>query len=274
MSIFRRKACNKDETILLIFAVHFLLIQITAYMKKLMVLCCLIALLFAFRLSYSQVKIDSAEITASVPELNDFHEVIYPIWHTAYPAKDVAALKGFVPQIKASMEAINKAALPGILKDKEADWNKQLHELNLAAEKYCSAAEGNEDEALLVAAEKLHYNFEMMIRVIRPAIQELYAYHQLLYIIFHKLYPEKKYDEIAMLMDRLIEKADAIVKYPQDKLKRRLGDDLARFDSAAKELYKATISLKEALNGDDAKKNDEAVGYVHKMYQDLESVFQ
>jgi hypothetical protein len=55
---------------------------------------------------------------------------------------------------------------------------------------------------LVSAAEKLHYNFEMMMRI-RPAIKELYDYHQILYIIYHKLFPEK-YDEIEKLMDGLI----------------------------------------------------------------------
>ena len=243
-------------------------------MKKLLSLVCLIAAVSASQNSFSQVKVDSAEITASVPALNDFHEIIYPIWHTAYPAKDINALKSFIPQIKKSMAAINEAVLPGILKDKEADWKKQLNELNVTAENYYAAAAKNDDDALLDAAEKLHHDFEMMVRVIRPAIQELYEYHQTLYIIYHKLYPEKKYDEIAALMDGLIQKASAIVKYPQDKLKKRLGDNASQFDLAAKELYTATISLKETLNGNDVKKKDEAVQRVHTLYQDLEAFFQ
>ena len=243
-------------------------------MKKFVVLLFFVFLVFATKISFSQVKIDSLEITSSVPALNDFHEIIFPIWHTAYPAKDINALKRYVPQIKASMEAINNAALPGILKDKEADWKNQLKELNVAAENYYKASEGNDDEALLVAAEKLHFNFEMMNRVIKPVLKEIDDYHQILYIIYHKLYPDKKYDEIAKLMDILIEKADAITKYPQDKLKKRLGDNISKFDLASKELYNATVSFKEVLNGYDLMKKDEAVLHVHTMYQNLESVFE
>jgi hypothetical protein len=117
-------------------------------MKKYVVLLCFVLFVFATRISFSQVKIDSLEITSSVPELTDFHEIIFPIWHTAYPAKDINALKGYVPQIKASMEAINKAILPGILKDKEADWKNQLKDFNVAADNYYKASEGNDDEAV------------------------------------------------------------------------------------------------------------------------------
>lgn len=78
--------------------------------------------------TFSQVKIDSTEITSSVPELTEFHRIIYPMWHRAYPAKDIDALKGFVTEIKISMDKINHAMLPGILKDKEVKWKNQMRE--------------------------------------------------------------------------------------------------------------------------------------------------
>jgi hypothetical protein len=242
-------------------------------MKKSIVLFSFILLAFNTTISFSQTEIDTSEITSKVPELSDFHEIIYPMWHNAYPAKDINALKAFVPQIKTSMEAIKKASLPGILKDKKADWENQIMELNVAAENYYKAAEGKDDDALLAAAEKLHRNYEMMNRVIRPVLKEIDDYHQILYIIYHKLYPDRKYDEVVQFMDILIERADAIVKYPQEKLKKRLGDNVIKFDLASKELYKATISLKETLNGNDLTKKDEAVEHVHSLYQNLESVF-
>ena len=242
-------------------------------MKKFKLPLCLILLLLINQISFSQVKIDSSEITSSVPELTNFHEIIFPIWHTAYPAKDINALKGYVPQIKASMDEINKAVLPGILKDKEILWKNQLQQLNVAADNYYKAAGENDDEAMLTAAEALHHNFEMMNRVIRPVLKEMDNYHQILYIIYHKLYPDKKYDEIATYMDSLVERADAIRKYPQDKLKKRLGDNISKFDPAANELYNATVALKEILNYNDTIKKSEAVQNMHTKYQNLQELF-
>lgn len=243
-------------------------------MKNSFVLLCSLVFSVATEMSFSQVKVDSSEITSSVPALNDFHEIIFPMWHTAYPAKDISALKGFVPQIKTSVESINNAVLPGILQDKKEAWKDQLKELNIAAENYYKASEGNDNEAMLVAAEKLHMNYERMVRVIRPVMKEMDEFHQTLYVIYHKLYPDKKYDEIAKLANVLIEKADAIVQYPQDKLKRRLGDRITEFEPAAKELYTAALSLKEVLGGNDIAKKEEAVQYMHLQYVKLESVFK
>jgi hypothetical protein len=222
---------------------------------------------------FAQVNIDSTEIISNVPELTDFHEIIYPMWHTAYPAKDINALKGFVPQIKLSVDKINHAVLPGILKDKQDQWKNQLNELNSAAENYYKASEEENAEALLAATEKLHYNYERMMRVIRPVIKEIDEYHQTLYIIYHKLYPDKKYTEIAGYLDDLILRANAIAQYPKDKLKRRLGDNLVKFDLASKDLYNATVSLKEVLKSSDSKEKDAAVENMHTRYQQLDSLF-
>jgi hypothetical protein len=242
-------------------------------MKKFFVFFFLVAVLFCSTVSFAQTEIDPAEITSSVPELSDFHEIIYPMWHDAYPAKDYNALKGFVPQIKASVEAINRAKLPGILRDKEAEWKSRLDELNISAQNYYDAVNSNDNDALLKAAERLHSAYEKMNRVIRPVIKEIDDYHQTLYIIYHKLYPDQKFDEIAGLINDLIIKAEAIMNYPGDRLKQRLGDNIGKFDITAKQLFNATISLKEALNGDDLKKKNEAVESLHTAYQDLEAVF-
>lgn len=223
--------------------------------------------------SYGQTKIDPSEITSAVPELGKFHEIIYPIWHDAYPSKNYTALKSFVPQIKASVESINKVKLPGILRDKEAGWKKQLEELNASAQDYYNAVNNNDDAALLSAAERLHSSYEKMNRVIRPALKEVDDYHQILYVIYHKLYPEGKYDEIAKLTVDLVAKAEAVFNYPKDKLKQRLGANIARYDEAAKQLLAATITLKDSLNGNDPEKKKEAVENLHKAYQELDSVF-
>jgi hypothetical protein len=243
-------------------------------MKKFFFAFCLALFLFNLSVSIAQTRVDPAEITSSVSELTDFHDIIYPMWHDAYPAKDYTALKGFVPKIKSSMEAINKAKLPGILREKEKAWKSQLDELNTSARNYYAAANGNDNTVLLAAAEKLHSSYEKMVRVIRPALKEIDDFHQNLYVIYHKLFPESKYNEIAQLTGTLTTKAQAIVNYPHDKLKPRLGDNIEKFDAMAKKLYSETLSLGEALKGNDQNRKKEAVESMHKAYEDLNSLFQ
>src|SRR5512138_2362827 len=105
-------------------------------MKKLLISICLFSVVLFCSESFGQTKIDPAEISSTVQELTDFHDIIYPMWHDAYPAKDYNALKSYVPKIKSYMESLNKAKLPGILREKESAWKGQLNELNNSAKNY------------------------------------------------------------------------------------------------------------------------------------------
>ncbi|MFA5405386.1 MAG: hypothetical protein WC358_10670, partial [Ignavibacteria bacterium] len=138
-------------------------------MRKLFFILFFVSFLLFGKNSFSQI--DSSEITWTVPELIKFHDVIYLIWHEAYPNKDIKALQGFVPDIKTSMENINNAKLPGIVREKENKWKEGLVEFNNSAEEYYKAASGNDEQVLLDAAEKLHSKFEMMVRVLRPVLK-------------------------------------------------------------------------------------------------------
>lgn len=240
-------------------------------MKKLFFVAFVIIFLFVGKNSFSQI--DSSEITWTVPELIKFHDVIYLIWHEAYPSKDINALKGYVPDIKTSMESINNAKLPGIVREKEDKWKEGLIEFNNSAEEYYKAANGNDDQAMLDAAEKLHAKFEMMVRILRPVLKEIDEYHKSLYVIYHKFLPDKKYSEISNVMDDLILKAEAITKADEEKLKKRLKDKFSNFQPAAKELYDNTVSLKEILKSGDASQIDASVEKMHSSYQKLECVF-
>lgn len=243
-------------------------------MKKLFVFIWVLVVLNSSVSIFSQVKVDQAEISSSVQELTDFHDIIYPMWHDAFPSKDYNSLKGFVPKIKTSMESINNAKLPGILRDKESAWKSQLKELNNSAQNYYAAVNANDNNALLSAAENLHSSYEKMVRVIRPALKEIDDFHQDLYIIYHKLLPDSKFAEISGMTGTLITKAEAIKNYPHDKLTTRLGSNVEKYDAAALKLYNSVKSLEVVLKGTDESKKKEAVESMHSAYEALDSLFK
>lgn len=238
-------------------------------MKKIYVLLFIALSLITINVN-AQNTIDSTEITSSVPELYQFHDVIYVIWHEAYPAKDIVALKGMVEKIQNYMEKINSAQLPGILKDKEAKWKEGLKVLNASAENYYNIAKGNDDQAMLDAAEKLHADYEMMVRTLKPVSKEVDSYHKDLYVIFHKFYPAKDYNAIAGIIDNMIIKAEAC---SNAKLPKRLENKTEEYQKTVKELVEKTTALKEALKTNDGALIDKAVDVMHSKYQDLEKMF-
>jgi len=243
-------------------------------MKKILIFTSIIFLAFGANKAFAQTKEQAAEISSDVPELQAFHTIIYPLWHKAYPAKDYSAIKGFVPQIKANMEKMNNAKLPGILRDKEAQWKEQLVKFNAVAEIYYKACSDNDEAAMLKGAENFHKAYEAMNRVVKPFVPEMDAFHQTLYVIYHKLYTEKDYKGISALMDKFIAQADAVTKSPEDKLTKRLKDKTPKYYIVSKELYDNTVALKEALGKKGKKEKDAAVEKLHTTYKKLESVFE
>jgi hypothetical protein len=226
--------------------------------------------LLGLGLVMSAEQMPDRDTESTVPELIDFHEIIFPIWHTAFPAKDYVALRGFVAAIDTQSARINAAVLPGILREKKQAWESGLAEFNLAVAAYGKAAAGTDDQALLDAAETLHGRFEMLVRAIRPVAREVDAYHKVLYVVYHKYLPEKNYAGINKLAADMAAKAEAITKAT---LSPRLAARSEAFQAAAVKLLAETRALEAA--GSECLEKDIAalVAKVHAAYQDLEKVF-
>lgn len=211
------------------------------------------------------------ETESRVAELSDFHEIIYPIWHTAYPEKDYAALREYVTEVNRLAKNLFEAKLPGILRDKKAKWDEGMAQMKKAVEDYNKAASAEDDRALLDAAEALHAKFEMMVRIIRPVLKEMDDFHKVLYVVYHKHLPDKKFDAIASLCGELVQKAEAITKAT---LPQGLVGEREAFSAAAKDLWEASQQLQEKCDAGNTEAIEKAVEYLHTQYQDLEKIFE
>jgi hypothetical protein len=227
-------------------------------------------IIFALIVLFSGFAAFAQETESRVPELEAFHEIIYPIWHTAYPEKDIAALKGFVPEINKLAGEIFEARLPGILREKEAKWLAGLEEFKKSVEAYGAAAHGADDQALLNAAEVLHARYEMLVRAIRPVLKEMDDFHKVLYVVFHKSLPDKKFAEIKAVSGDLKSKAEAVTKAT---LSKRMEARSAAFQAASTDMLKAAIEFETACQRDDNAAIESAVLTLHTKYQALEKIF-
>lgn len=231
----------------------------------------LLIVLFVVRIfPFTPHPAQTAETESRVPELTAFHEVIYSIWHTAYPEKDYEALREFIPEINRLAKDLYNASLPGILRDKKAKWEAGLEELKKAVKDYNQAASGEDNEALLDAAEALHAKYEMMARIIRPVLKEVDDFHKVLYVVVHKYLPNKEFDKIGEASQDLTAKAEAITKTP---LPQRLEEKSDLFSSAAQELLAAAQALAERCTTQDPEAIEKAVDVLHTKYQNLEKIF-
>lgn len=238
-------------------------------MKK--VLTCGLIGLFAL-VSFALPAVgQSDETKAEVHELSAFHKVIYPIWHAAYPKKDYAALRGFAAEVEEKGRAVFTAELPGILRDKQMKWEEGLAAFKTAVEEYAAFAASGTDEEIWGAAEVLHDRYEKLVRIIRPPLKEVDAFHQELYVVYHRHLPANDVAAIAAASTALCEKAEAVAgaTLPQRYAPRR-----EAFQKAVAELLGACRDLESVCGGGDMEAVKASVERLHSSYQALERVFE
>ncbi len=225
----------------------------------------------AFTITILAQEDQKHEVSSEVKELSDFHEVIYQIWHTAWLEKNVAMLKSLLPEVEEGFTKIRNAELPGILRDKKEKWNEGLSKLQLTVDDYKTASEKNDSVALLNAAEKLHMQYEGMVRIIRPVLKEVDAFHQVLYLVYHYYLPEYDLEKIKSSALEMKTKMEAL---NNAQLSQKQKPKEEKFNSARKELNEAVIALNEIISSNDKEKITAAVDKVHTKYGELERVFE
>ena len=218
----------------------------------------------------AKAEITQEELKAAVPELGELHEVIYPLWHTAYPEKDYALIKELLLQAESLTAKLDAAKLPGILRDKQESWDQGKEFLKSALNNLKKAAESDDKEEMLKQLEAFHTGFERLVRTIRPMVPELEAFHQELYKLYHYHAPSYNLEEIRADVKALQEKLPSLKKV---QLPKRLSDRQANFNSAVQELENAVNGLAEAVKTEKKKMILEFVEKVHTAYQKTERVF-
>jgi hypothetical protein len=211
-----------------------------------------------------------AETVTSVPALDSFHEVIFKIWHEAWPKKDTGMLQKLLPDVERGVASVAAAPLPGILRDKKDAWDEGVRKLRSAGADYKAAAAVKDDAKLLAAAEALHSRFEGLMRAIRPALKELDEFHAVLYMLYHHYVPKNDQANIRKSAAELTQKMAAL---NQAKLPERLIDKDPDFQAARGMLAQSVSALEAGIQASDERTIRDAVEAVHSRYQALEKIF-
>ena len=206
------------------------------------------------------------DTVAMVPALRDFHTVIFTIWHTAWPAKDTAMLTALVPDIVKGTEAILSAPLPGILREKADAWKKGVGDLRAIVEQYRNAAAAKENQRLLDAAEKLHAQYERLVRIIRPPLKELEGFHATLYTLYHYDMPQDSLERIRSTVNDLKSRM-AVLNGAQ--LPPRLKAREETFLRARTDLSRALDELIATVPTNDLAAIKQAIEVMHGKYEAL-----
>jgi hypothetical protein len=203
--------------------------------------------------------------------LTKYHDVIYKIWHTAWPQKNAKMLVEFLPDVEQGANEVANAALPGILRDKNAPWAKGVKELLNAVADYRSATKPLNETKLLDAAEKLHMQYEKLVRVIRPALKEIEGFHSTLYVLYHYAMPEGKLEEVKTLVAELPAKMSAL---NAATLPERMKAKNDAFVKARTSLSVSVDALVAAAPKGTMKELKPLIDSMHAKYEALDKVFE
>jgi hypothetical protein len=237
-------------------------------MKRYLILAILIFSFGSFGVfGYAQ---SPGETEASVPALSDFHEVIYQIWHEAWPNKNTAMLQKLLPDVEKGIAGVAAAQLPGILRDKKAAWDEGVQKLKAVGAEYKAAVEAKDDAKLMSAAELLHSRFEQLMRTIRPPLAELEAFHTVLYMLYHHYLPKSEMENIRKAAAEMTQKMSAL---NNAKLPERRKDKEPEFQSKRAQLSESVVALESVVKSGDQKAIKDAAEKVHSNYQALEHIF-
>lgn len=210
------------------------------------------------------------ETKAFVPELAAFHEVIFPLWHTAWPSKDTTLVRELWPDVQKHVAAVTAAELPGILRDKKRTWQKGLERLGTAETAYGAALDGGAMEAKLAAVEELHAAFENLVRTIRPVLPELASFHEVLYRIYHYDLPNEDQESLVERLPALAAEMDTLntAVLPERRAASRETFEAARAELSAK----VDLVARVAPEGEWAE-TAKAIEEMHAAYQAVERTF-
>ena len=221
--------------------------------------------------AFAEEACSAEETRSEVPALADFHEVIYPLWHEAWPAKNVAMMKELLPRVQEHVKKVQAAQLPGILRERKSAWEEGIKALAATVQQYEKAAAASDEQALLDAVEALHSRYEGLVRIVRPAMKELDAFHVDLYKVYHHLAPAKKIPEILAASESMVKSCATLSVAPVPKRFAAQEDDFRKEGAA---LCTVTEALRAAASGTDADAVSKAVETVHAQYQKAAKIFE
>jgi hypothetical protein len=218
--------------------------------------------------AYSQ---EPGETDASVPALSAFHEVIYKIWHEAWPKKNTALLQTLQPDVEKGIAAVASARLPGILRDKKAAWDEGVRNLRAAGADYKAATAAKDDAKAYGGCRSPAQPLRVSHAHDPPPLAELDAFHEVLYMLYHHYLPKFDRAQIRKSAVELKKKMEAL---NQAVLPESRKDKDPEFRRKRAQLAQSVAALDSVVQSAAEKAIKEAVEKVHSDYQAWNTFFK
>jgi len=95
-------------------------------------------------------------------EMEEFHLVLYPLWHEAMPNKDYQTIKDAIPSLESKMDALMKAEIPEDFKDIETRIIEKREALGKAVEDLANACRKNKNQEIIDKLTQMHESYRAL----------------------------------------------------------------------------------------------------------------
>jgi hypothetical protein len=100
-----------------------------------------------------------------IRELDEFHLVLYPLWHQALPKKDYQAIKRAIPPLEKRLDDLMRAQLPQQFKGIEPQFLEKREALRLSVEDLADVCRQNKDEKIIDKLTVVHEAYRALDQV-------------------------------------------------------------------------------------------------------------
>jgi flagellar motility protein MotE (MotC chaperone) len=98
-------------------------------------------------------------------EMEEFHLVLYPLWHEAMPNKEYQTIKDAVPSLENKMDALMKAEIPEDFKDIETRIIEKREALGKAVEDLANVCRKNKNQEIIDKLTQMHESYRALDEV-------------------------------------------------------------------------------------------------------------
>jgi hypothetical protein len=204
--------------------------------------------------------------------MEDFHSVLAPLWHDAYPNKDFKSLREQAPLFKGKL--MNLLVIPApdtMVEEKREVFFTKRQELAFYVDQYEKAAADSTDSVLAASFEKMHWGYEELNKVFMVEIKQMDSFHETLYYLIHKALPAKDYKSIKETVPVLKAEMDSLMLV---KLPGSCYDIKDAFEAKRAALKDAVYQLSDVCQNGTNQQIDDALAAMHDKYMDLNMVLQ
>ncbi len=108
-----------------------------------------------------------ARAAGKVAEVDDFHKVLHPLVHEAYPNKDFNAIRAGIPDLLAAANTMAKAVLPSDLAPKQKEYKNEVRRLVKQLKEMDKKKGKLSDDELGKKFMAMHDTFEKIMEIVQ-----------------------------------------------------------------------------------------------------------